>query len=76
MHRNYGQGEDDFIFNQRQQIDFTEFVNLNRLIRFRQCLGLFVISDGAETIRCVDMMGERFPATLTFEGHRHRRIAV
>ena len=34
MHRNYGQ-EDNFILDHCLQVDFTEFVNLNRLIRFR-----------------------------------------
>ncbi|WP_349252405.1 hypothetical protein [Escherichia coli] len=36
------QQKDDFIFNHCKQIDFTEFVNLNRFIRFRQCFSLFV----------------------------------
>ena len=74
MHRNYGQGEDDFIFNHRQQIDFTEVVNLNRFIRFRQCFSLFVGTDRTKTICCVNLMGKRLAATLAFEGHRHFRI--
>ena len=71
MHRNDWQGEDDFIFNQRQKIDFTEFVNLNRLIRFRECFSLFVRTNRTKTIRCVNMLYKRFPATLTFERYRH-----
>ncbi|ALB54552.1 hypothetical protein AFK65_07700 [Cronobacter universalis NCTC 9529] len=75
MHRNYRQGEDEFIFNRCQQVDFAEFINFNRLIRFRECFRLIVVRDRAETIRCVDKMTKRLAATLTCERYRNRRIA-
>jgi|GEM_PF-3713926 len=75
MHRHYRQGEDNFILDQCQQVDFTEFVNLNRFIRFRECFGLLVFDDRAKTILRVDLMGKRLAAALTLERYRNFCIA-
>ncbi|QUJ08167.1 hypothetical protein KCP77_16795 [Salmonella enterica subsp. enterica] len=45
------------------------------VIRFRQCFSLLVGTDRAKTIRCVNLMGKRFPATLA-HSERHRIPSV
>lgn len=69
MYWNYGQGEDNFIFDYCLQVDFIEFVNFNWFICFWQCFGLFVIFDGVKIICGVDVMGEWFFVMLVFESY-------
>lgn len=67
MHRNHRQGEDDFIFDHRQQIDFAVFIDVDRLVNFRQCFSLLVIGDRTETIRYVEVMLEWLITALALQ---------